>query len=120
MIGGPSVNTQAQQAQQQNQLQGEQYAAQQQAAAQKQLAAYEQANPNPQSQAQPLQSPAAFSPSTMGGGSFTGGRANPASPQPGQVAPQNPGQGAPTAATQGQISPQLMAMLRQALAQKQG
>jgi hypothetical protein len=87
--GGPTVNTQAQQAEQSNQVQGEQYASAQQAAAVAAINAYLKANPSPNAQAAPLQAPNAQSPATIGGGSF-GGAAGGQTSRPPMPPPQPP------------------------------
>jgi hypothetical protein len=93
-VGGPTVNTQAQAAEQQNQVQGQQYAQQQQQAALAGLAAWNKANPSPVSTAAPLQQPGAAAPATIGGGVIQAGAGAkpgagtpPQQPQPGQAKP---------------------------------
>jgi len=131
-VGQPSVNTSVQSAEQQNQVQGEQYAQQQQAAAQKQLAQFLKQNPSAVSTAAPIQAPApqvAGSNGTIGGGSFMGGAATPApgqNAQPAAAGAAQPGAAAanPAAAPAGgvqqpgQISPAMRQKILQLMTQQ--
>lgn len=94
-MGGPTVDTGAQQAEQQNQVQGQQYAAQQQQQALAGINNWTAANKPPGQTAAPLQMPGASSPATMGGGNVQAGQPQMAGRRsqamPGQ--PQQPGQG---------------------------
>jgi len=116
MTGG-GVNQAAVQQEQQNQVQGEQYAQQQQAAAQAQLAQYLKQNPSPASTAAPIAQPSFAQPTSMGGGNTKGG-SGVIGAQP-QAPAQGPTTGAqPQAAQQGpssQINPQQAQQLLAAL-----
>lgn len=93
---GGSVNQGAQQAEQQNQVKAQQYAAQQQQAALGAVNSWTAANKPPGQSAAPLQAPQAQSPATFGGGVASGGQMPPQSrgqrqPPPSQQPPM-PGQ----------------------------
>ena len=131
------MNTQAQQAEQANQVQGEQYAAQQQAAAVAAINSYLAKNPSPNSAAAPLQAPGASSPATMGGGSFGGANggqtsaapappsqnpiATPGATGPAPIAQRGPIAGAAQPQSQPNLSPQqIQALVAQFKAQGSG
>jgi hypothetical protein len=119
-LGGPTVNTQAQQAEQANQVQGEQYAAQQQAAAVAAINAYLKGNPAPNSTAAPLQAPSASSPATIGGGTAPGSAG---AMRPPPTAQPQPPQGAPGAQPQPprpQLNPQQLQAIMTRLAAQGG
>ena len=125
VIGGPTVNTQAQQAEQQNQNTAQQYAAQQQQQALAGINNWTAQNKAPVTTAAPLQAPTAASPATMGGGNVSTAPAGrpmqppqaqkpPAAPAPAGITPGAPVGGAVATAGQ-QISPQLRAQIMAAL-----
>jgi hypothetical protein len=94
---GSTVNQGAVNQEQQNQVQGQQYAAQQQQQALAGINNWTAANKPPGQTAAPLQMPGASSPATMGGGNIQAGqpqmagRRSQAMPgQPGQQPAQNP------------------------------
>jgi hypothetical protein len=117
-MGGPTVNTQAQQAEQSNQVAGEQYAAQQQQAAIAAVNAWLKGNPSPNSTAAPLQAPGASSPATIGGG-VAPGSAGAMRPPP--TAQPQPPQGAPGAQPQRpQLNPQQLQAIMTRLAAQGG
>lgn len=93
---GGSVNKSAQDAEQQNQIKAQQYAAQQQQAALAGVNSWTAANKPPGQAAAPLQAPQQQSPATIGGGVASGGQMpqhaqQPQQPQPMQGQPM-PGQ----------------------------
>jgi hypothetical protein len=112
-MGSPSVNTQAQAAEQSNQVQGQQYAQQQQQAALAGLANWNKANPSPVSTAPALKPPTASSPATMGGG-VVQPQAQPMKPQGQPPMPGTAPQGAPAGGAPG-LSPQIRQALIAAL-----